>query len=207
MQLTETSANTPAKWEGVLANLTTKQQAAREHLERLQTEKKRLALEAAMGGVDARKRLEKINAELSKLSLESTDWDAAIAQAQSARVKAAATEAEAAERDRRAKISESLKRYYAEVLKIDAGLAALVEHFKAATHCLDDAESLMTSTESQYARQLRTVFGPTLAAAHYNLGRYIELGPTARHIQDRAPLEAYVRPRVSGWVDEQQKGE
>ena len=160
-----------------------------------------------MGGVEARKRLEKVNTELAKLALESNDWDAAIRQAETAQVKAAATEAEAAEHDRRAKIGVAMERYSGEVLKIDRALAALVEHFIAATANLDAAEALMTATESQYIRQLRTVFGPTLAAAHFGLGRYIELGATARHIQDRQPLEEYARPRVSGWVDDQQKGE
>jgi hypothetical protein len=202
MQLTETSANTPAKWEVVIASLAARQQASRDHVERLRTEKQTLALTAALdGGGDDRKRLAAINAELAKAALEGDDWQSAITSAENAKAKAEHVEAEAAERDRLAKIGVSMKRYRAEVLKIDRALAALVEHFTAATQCLDAAEALMTPTESQYARQLRTVFGPTLAAAHFGLGKYIELGSTARHIQDRQPFEEYARPRISGWVE------
>jgi chromosome segregation ATPase len=203
-----TIATKPAQeWEGVIADLAAKQQASQEHNERLRTQKQELALEAAMGSTDAKKRLKEINAELAKLALEGDDFDAAIRQAESAWTNAEHAEAEAAEHDRRAKIGESMKCYRDSVSRIDAGLAALVEHFKAATANLDAAEALMTATESQYIRQLRTVFGPTLAASHFGLGRFLELGPTARHIQDRQPLEAYARPRISGWVDDQQEGE
>jgi chromosome segregation ATPase len=198
--------HTTQDWNNVLADLAAKRQRARDHTDRLRTQKQELALESAMGGGDAKKRLKEINAELAKLTLEGDDFDAALRQAEGAKVKAQRAEAEAAERDRRAKIGESMRAYRDQVLKIDGALAALVEHFTAATANLDAAEALMTATESQYIRQLRTVFGPTLAASRFGLGRFIELGPTARHIQDRQPLEEYARPRISGWVDEQQEG-
>ena len=69
MQLTVITQNTTAKWEGVLADLAVKQQASRDHTERLRIQKQELALEAALGGSDARRRLEKINAELARLAL------------------------------------------------------------------------------------------------------------------------------------------
>jgi site-specific recombinase XerD len=59
-------ANTVDGWSGVLADLAAKRQAARDRTERLRTQKQALALEAAMGGGDARKRLKDINAELAR---------------------------------------------------------------------------------------------------------------------------------------------
>lgn len=201
--------NTTEGWSGVIADLTTRQKTAKDHVERLQTERQRLALEAAMGGTDAKKRLAAINQELEKAARDGDDFDSAIKQASSAKQQAAVTEAEAAEHDRRVKISVSMRRYRDQVVKIDAGLAALVEHFGAATQCLDEAEALMTSREAEPLRQLRSAFAPTLAAAHAGLGRYIELGHAAQHIQHRKTFTAYAAIFIDGWVNnpEESNGE
>jgi hypothetical protein len=135
-QLAETSENTAPKWEGVIADLSAKQQASRDHAEQLRLEKQKLALEAAMGGTDARKRLAAINAELAKAALEGDDWDAAITQAETAKGQAEHAEAEAADLARYETIGVSLMQYLAEVREIDAGLAALAAHFQAAKQAL-----------------------------------------------------------------------
>src|ERR1019366_10069583 len=105
MQLTETADNTPTRGEGVIADLAAKRQSAREHAERLRAEKQNMALEAAMGGGDARKRLKEINAELARLTLEADDWDSAIAQAEAEKGRAEQSVATERERQRQKKLS------------------------------------------------------------------------------------------------------
>lgn len=200
MQLAEIVTNPSAKWAEVIADLAAKRQAAREHTERLRAQKQELALEAAMGGTDAKKRLATINTELAKLSLESGDWDAAIAQAETAKVNAERAEAERAARDRHRQIGGHLEAYRAEVREIDAGLAALVERFQSAKQALDAAEALMIGTESAPIQQLRTTFGPTLAAAHAGLGRFIELGSASQHIRHRQPLSQFAAAFTDRWA-------
>lgn len=102
MQITENTVN---GWSGVIADLTAKRQAAREHLEQLRAQKRDRALEAAMGGGDAKRRLETINAELTKLAFEVDDWDVAVSQAEAEKCKAEAQEAGAAERARQERLS------------------------------------------------------------------------------------------------------
>src|ERR1017187_3112951 len=199
-QLTETVENTPAKWEAVIADLAAKRQAARDHTERLRTQKQELALEAAMGGTDARKRLAAINAELAKLTLEADDWDSAITQAEHAKLQAERAESEAADRDRHQQIGAHLEAYLAEVREIDSGIAALVERFQSAKQALDAAEALMVGTEAAPIQQLRTTFGPTLAAAHAGLGRHGELGSASQHIRHRQPLSQFVLPFTDRWM-------
>jgi DNA repair exonuclease SbcCD ATPase subunit len=188
MQLTE---NTVDGWSGVLTDLAAKRQAARDRTERLRTQKQELALEAAMGGTDAKKRLKEINGELAKADLEAADWTSAIAQAEQSKRQAERAEAETADRVRHEQIAAHLEAYLKDVREIDAGLAALVEHFQSAKQSLDAAEALMVGSEGTPIQQLRSAFGPTLAAAHAGLGKFIELGASAGHIQHRQPLERF----------------
>jgi len=93
-------------WAGVIADLQSKQQAAREHAEQLQAQKHALALESAMGSPEAKKALTKINAELSRLALEGDDWHAALTQAEASKKLAEQAEAETADRQRQAELSK-----------------------------------------------------------------------------------------------------
>ena len=96
---------TTAGWAGVIADLQSKQQAAREHAEQLQAQKRALALESAMGSPEAKKQLTKINGELTRMALEGEDWTAALSQAEASRQLAEQTEKDAAERERQAELS------------------------------------------------------------------------------------------------------
>ena len=82
MQLAE---NTVTGWNGVLADLAQKQQAAKDHLNQLRKQKAELSLEAALGSADAKKKLDRINSELGRLVLEADDFDSAIHQAEQSR--------------------------------------------------------------------------------------------------------------------------
>jgi hypothetical protein len=92
-------------WSGVIADLSTKQAAAKDHLEQLRKQKQELSLEAALGSADAKKKLDKINSELGRLTLEADDFDSAIRQAETAKSQAATMEATRVEKVRQEKLS------------------------------------------------------------------------------------------------------
>jgi DNA repair exonuclease SbcCD ATPase subunit len=202
MQLQE---NTVQGWSGVVNDLSTKQQAAKDHLNLLRKQKEELSLEAALGSADAKKKLDKINYELGRLALDAGDLDSAIRKAEEAKRQAAQAEAETAERNRHQQIGAHLEKYLAEVREIDKGLERLVEHFTSSRQALDAAESLMTSTESTPIQQLKSFFGPTLSAAHFGVGKYIELGATARHIIHRQPLARFAAGFCDRWLSNQEE--
>ncbi len=92
--------NKPTRWERVITDLAAKRLTTRDSLGQLRAQKRDLVLEAAMGGRDAKKRLESVNAELSKLAFEIDDWDVALSQAEQAKRQAEQFAAETAERAR-----------------------------------------------------------------------------------------------------------
>jgi hypothetical protein len=198
----ELQTQTAEQWVGVLADLETKRQAALDHAEQLRAQKRDLALEAAMGSGEAKKQLGKINSEITRLALEGDDFDAAISQAESQLSLARQAEADAAEQERQSQIAASLELYFAEVQGIDAALASLVAQFAAAKAHLDTAEDLMTGQERTPVQQLYSTWGPTLAAAHYGLGQFIELGQSSSHIIHRAPLAKFAMSFIDRWMAE-----
>lgn len=198
MQLQE---QTTREWAGVIADLTTKRQAAVDETTRLRDEKKALALEAAMGGGDAQKRLKVVNTELATAALKVDDWDQAVLQAQAQLSQAEEAAAAAREQARQEKISDALADYFAVVHEIDAGLVSLAERFAAAKGHLDVAEALMNGPERQPVQQLRTQWGATQAAAFFGLDQSIELGPAAGHVTYRQPLAKYVFSFIDRWVE------
>jgi chromosome segregation ATPase len=142
--------NTIDDWSGVVADLTAKRQAAHEHLQQLRAQKRELALEAAMGGGEAKKRLERTNAELSKLAFEIDDWDVAIVQAQAEKEQAEKSLAEVAEQARQKELSMlalAAVRHAAEytaslrqAVKAGAALKMVVAHWSMRRHRLPRRE-------------------------------------------------------------------
>src|ERR1035441_4277280 len=97
--------NTVEGWSGVIADLSTKQQAAKDHLNRLRKQKEELSLEAALGGANAKKKLDKINSELARLTLEADDWASAISRAETEKGRAEESAAAEQERQRQEELS------------------------------------------------------------------------------------------------------
>lgn len=92
--------DTVTNWSGTIAALTTKRQTALARLSELQAEKKQLALEAALGGADAKKRLERVNTEISRLALDLDTCELALSAARGAEQKAKANAVADAEQER-----------------------------------------------------------------------------------------------------------
>lgn len=102
MQLAE---NTVSGWQSVVGDLTAKMQTARDRVEQLRSEKKTLALEAALGGAEAGRKLGKINSTLTTAAFELDDIEQAILQAEAEKRKAEQGEADEAEQARQQKLS------------------------------------------------------------------------------------------------------
>jgi uncharacterized protein YdcH (DUF465 family) len=195
-------------WDKAISEFTDNRQAAREHIEKLRAEKQALALESAMGGVEARKQLAKINAELARLSLEGDDLDDAIAAAENEKQQATQAAAANAEENRRSKIARHLDRYFRHVHRIDAQLVEMAVECKAAWQELQDCEGIMTDAERAPIHQLHGRAPLTFAAAFRGLDAFMELGPSMAQYRHRQPLAQFAAPFVAGWnVREQHNGQ
>lgn len=197
MQLTE---NAPAKWESVIADLTDKQKAARENAELLQTERQNLALEAAMGGADAKKKLDKANAELARLTAEAEDRETAIRQAQQRL--GAAREAEASK-------AEHARRNELEILA-----ATAIHHAEEFTASLRQASSagaqlklivrnmILRATPAEQA-QLNRLLEPGIymrAAQHAGLRSHLEFAGYTGLPEHIVSLEAALKVHLGRWI-------
>jgi hypothetical protein len=166
MQATDNTVNTVPRWESVIAELTTKQQSARQHVEQLQEQKRDLALEAAMGGADARKKLDKANAELARLTLESDDWDAAIAQAQNWLADAREAEVAEAEQERRSEMRTLASAALRHAAEFDVCLRQASNAGAALKLAIQNALARATPDERRNLDRLLEA-GPYMRAAEY----------------------------------------
>lgn len=114
--------NTPTQWDSVVADLAAKRQSTESRLKELRAEKRSLALDAAMGSDDARKRLSKINTDLNRLALEIDEIEMALQGATSEKENADSAASVAAEAERQEQIREALRSYLEEVRNIDDAL-------------------------------------------------------------------------------------
>jgi hypothetical protein len=192
-------------WSGVITDLTAKRQNHIERLTKLRQQKADISLEAAMGSPAAKTKLTKINEELHHLMIQAEDFDSAIAHAEAKKHAAENAEADTAEQERQARITESLVRFNDHVQQIDLFMQDLVNHLSAAMQELERAEVDMTADERTPMQMLHGEWGPTLAAAHYGLGTYIQLGDRSMHIQHRKPLEQFVRSFIERWLPKKEE--
>ena len=61
----------------------------------------------------------------------------------------------------------------------------LASRITAARQMRDRAEALMSAQERVPVPQLRSLFGGTLAAAHYGLGDFLQLGQQSTYVTHR----------------------
>ncbi len=198
---------TVEEWRAIITGLTVKRQAAATHVEALRAEKRDLAPQrSAMGGADAKKKLDRINQELARADLEAEDFHAAIARAEAGERQSKQDAAAEAERTRMAQLRRDMQAYEGKTKEIDDCLRLLSSRFAEARVILDRAESIMTSQERTPIQQLRSRFGPTLAATHAGLAAFIELGPTAANIPHRQPLAQFTAAFTAGYTTAEKNG-
>jgi hypothetical protein len=201
MPVTDTS---PAGWAVVIAELEGKHQSAQDHLQQLRAQKHELALDASTGGEEARKRLNRVNADLAKLSLEIDDLSMAIRAAQDQKKSAEDAVSAENEKQRQQNIATSMAQCHAWSQRVDEIMRDLASAFSEVRANLNEAEILMNDRERVPVQQLRTLFGPTLACAFYGLGDFIQLGQQATYITHRQPYARFVMGLIDRWI---QRGE
>jgi hypothetical protein len=154
-----------------------------------------------MGNSEAQKRLSKINSDLNRLSLEVDDLQIALHDADAERQKQEAAAQEEAERLRQEQLREGVRAYYNEVRNVDEAMRLLAERFVSAKQALDKAQALMTDGERTPLGQLQSLWGPTLASAHWGLDAHMELGRSAAHKAAHSkPLADFVYSFLDRWL-------
>jgi chromosome segregation ATPase len=189
------------KWSEVSSDLATSKESITERINQLRTERKSHVLWSLMGNAKSKARLAEIDRELPSLERQLIDLDLAIAAAADHEREQAQNEEVIREKQRQHEIRAALTAFHEVIKRIDLELHELSGSFRTARELLDKAENQMTPQERQAFQQLRSSWGPTLAAAHHGLGDYIELGPRATHRTHRQPLETYVANFVGRWLE------
>jgi chromosome segregation ATPase len=101
-----TEHNTVQGWTDVIATLTQQQGEDAQRIQQLQTEKRALSLDAALGNEEARKKLQNLNATLTTLAFDADNLQVALTQAQEGKKKAEQAIRDTAEKQRLAELSE-----------------------------------------------------------------------------------------------------
>ena len=195
------ATNTAEGWCAVITDLTIKQQAARDHTERLRIEKQRLALEAAMGGTESKKRLREINAELARLTLEGDDWDAAITQAETAQRQAAQAESAAAERQRQEQLSRLASAAIRHATEYTAAMCQAVEAGASVKLVIQDMLKSATPQESQSLDRLLRPNPYMRGAEHAGLRNHLEFQNYPGPREHVVPLEEALAASLARWLN------
>jgi seryl-tRNA synthetase len=192
--------NTVTGWSAVISELSAKQQAANQHNERLRTEKRELALEAAMGSSDAKKRLDKLNAELTKLAFECDDFQVAIAQAQDAKLKATQAEKDAVELQRISDLSKLATVAIELAEEFTAGLAQAAKAGAAVKVVTREMLQHATLGERPNLERILQTGIYMRAAEHAGLRAHLDLAPYAGPKDHLVPLEDAISTFLGRWL-------
>jgi hypothetical protein len=196
-----TETETSSKWQGVIADLTKRGANFDAEAVNLANEADKLALDAELGINGAGQQLQKLRREQAAKLAAGQNLQTALEAARQRHAKAVRREADAAEVVRRERLSEASKQFMEQAVLVDDGMRDLAARFEALGASLDRLEAIATTAEAQPLQQLRSQFGPTLAAAHFGLGKFIALGRESTHVVHRQPLATFTAPFMSAWLD------
>jgi predicted RNase H-like nuclease (RuvC/YqgF family) len=188
------------EWQQIITDLSAKTRGLETEVTEFIHDRDGLTLDAELGIDGAGKRIQKLSTEIAGRQTSLQNLKSAITQAQARLAESRKAEAAEAERERQLHIAAVLREYSEEITAIDSLLVQLASRFQSAKLCLDRACDLMTSEEQTPIQQLRSLWGPTLAAAHVGLGDFLELGPKAGNYTHRQPLLAFIGPFVNRWL-------
>jgi hypothetical protein len=191
-------------WQEVIAELQQKIDTARQELTELEAEQASMSLDSELGSKEAQLRVAQLTKEIAKLQSSAGITLAAVVHANARLQEDQAREAQEKETQRRQAIQAGMREYMTAVRTIDQNLMNLCHSFTQAKEILQRATGLMTLTERPPFTQLQTLWGATLAAAHFGLGEFISLGPEAQHHRHRQSLEDYTATFTGstyGWLE------
>jgi flagellar motor protein MotB len=191
---------TATNWNTTIDGMTAQRAHALETLAQLRAEKAKLALEAAMGGVEAQRKLAKINAKLNEIALDVDTWEQALAEAESKRREVEALRAREAGTARQAELStlaSTAMRHAAEftdalrqAVKAGASLKLVVQNMLARA----------SDTERPYLDRLLEA-GPFMRAAEFvGLRSHLEFAPYPGPQAHILALEDALAVYLSRWL-------
>jgi len=187
-------------WSGLIAHLTAKRQSAAEHIEQLRTQKRELALEAAMGSADAKKRLKEINTELARVALDVDDFDMALKQAEAGRGQAEQAAAEAAQREREAEMGKLARQLLKKAAEYTAAAGAMCD---AAEGVKTLAHAMIALAKPEEMAGLNRLLEPApymRAAEHAGLRDHLEFRPYPGPREHVVALEEELALHLSRWI-------
>jgi hypothetical protein len=195
-----TEPNSVQHWTEVIAQLTTKQQQANQHIERLRAEKRSLALEAALGSEPAKKKLDKINAELTKLAFDADDFVVAIAAATAEKQRAEQAVKDAEERQWHSELCKIAGTAIAAAAKYTEAVRSAVTAGRAAREALR-AMTMLTKSDSNLQRLLDS--SPFMRTAEFEgLREFLEFAPYRGPKEHLGPLESEFESLLGRWRKE-----
>jgi len=189
------------QWAGVVADLAVKRKAAEARGAELRKRKADLSLEAALGSAQARKELEKLNAELTKLTFDCDDLGVAVQQAESEKVKAAKESAVEAERQRRAEMSRFAKIAVKHAADFTRALQQAAKAASAVKASLGEMQGLATADEN---RALNPLLRPQVfmrGAEHVGLRSCLEFQPYPGPPAQIVALETELGSALEHWLE------
>jgi hypothetical protein len=197
----QTIENTVASWSGVLSDLAAKRQHARDRVAELRRRKEEISLESAMGSEAARKELTKINGELTRLTLESDDWDSAIARAEAQKADAQKAEAEAAEQRRKVEMKKLAEEAVLLAKEFDIGLRHACEAGAQLAVVLTSMQAQVKGEHELAAINRLSSRGPyQRACENAGLRRYVEMQAYPGLKKDVQPLAVELTALLDQWL-------
>lgn len=202
--MVETKRRNSAEWQAEIDGLRAKQAANLARVEELRSTKRSLVLEAAMGGAEAKRRLDRTNADLTAASFAADDLGLAIAEAEDQ--KAAATAAEDAEAERQR--MEQCRKLAAQAVEVSSGyskaLDAAVTAARSVKRLIFQMGELTTdlTTRQGLDRLLGGVAQNPfeLNAIHSGLKEFVSLRGEPAHSDRHVRLEESLAYALEHWL-------
>jgi hypothetical protein len=188
----ETKRSVP-QWESEVAQLRVKAASNLTEVEGLREKKRALALEAALGGEEAKKQLDHINAALTTAAFEADDLATAIGQAEAELKAAQLREQQWLERLKMEEVAERVPQVLAVAKGYSDKLYGAAADAREVTRLVDELRELVpdSTTKQSLDRLLRGVAQNPfeLCAIHSGLKAFISLRGEPAHSDRNVRLE------------------
>jgi hypothetical protein len=194
--------NTVSGWSQVIRDLQAKQATNNSQIEELRATKKSLALEATMGNVEAKKRLDKLNAELNKHAMDADDFVIAVAAATAERNKAVQAEKDTIELQRQAELSKLATSATLAASKFTEAVRNAVSAGREAKATLLEMTRLAKPDEQANIRRLMDTSPYERTGEYLGLRDFIEWRSYTGPKEHLGPLETEFESLLSRWRKE-----
>jgi hypothetical protein len=193
------------QWESEIAILRAKAASNLSQIEDLRTRKRSLALESALGGQEAKKQLDKLNAELTAASFQADDLAVAIAMAMDELQGAKLAEQQWLEKLKMEEVAERVPQILAVAKGFSDKLYGAAADAREVTRLVDELRELVpdTTTKQSLDRLLRGVAQNPYetCAIHSGLKAFIALRGEPAHTDRHVRLEENLGAALQSLLD------